>query len=94
MTTSVKQVLQAAQQLSPVDQLIVIQALSQSLMRHYRTLAAAPALPPSVRRTAPVQDLATLAADFWPEDETADAVIAYLAQQRHADRSDPMDERW
>ena len=34
----------------------------------------------------PVQDLADLQADFWPEDETADDLIAAVREWRQHDR--------
>ena len=34
----------------------------------------------------PVTDLADLAADFWPEDETADDINTFIARQRASDR--------
>jgi hypothetical protein len=43
-------------------------------------------IPPSVRRTAPATDLTTRAANFWPEDETADDINTFVARQRAADR--------
>jgi hypothetical protein len=85
MTASVERVLRAAQHLSPVEQLELIQAISQSLRRRYEQTEAG-AIPHDVKRTAPVTDLAQLAADFWPEDESADDINAYIAQQRREDR--------
>ncbi len=85
MTANVERVLQAAQHLSPVEQLELIQAISQSLLRQYRQTES-DAIPPHVKRTAPVTDLAQLAADFWPEDESADDINDYIAQQRREDR--------
>jgi hypothetical protein len=85
MTTSVEHVFQAVQRLSPAEQLELIQVISQSLRRQYQQ-AEINAIPETVRRTAPVADLAQLAADFWPENESADDINAYIAQQRHDDR--------
>jgi hypothetical protein len=85
MTTSVERVFQAVQQLSPAEQLELIQAISQSLRRQYQQTDA-DAIPESVKRTAPITDLAQLAADFWPEDESADDINTYIAQQRREDR--------
>jgi hypothetical protein len=39
-----------------------------------------------VKRSVAVTDLAQLAADFWPEDESADDIDAYIVQQRQEDR--------
>jgi hypothetical protein len=85
MTTSVERVFQAVQHLSPAEQLELIQVISQSLRQQYQQ-PAADAIPENVKRTAPVTDLAQLAADFWPEDESADDINAYIAQQRREDR--------
>jgi hypothetical protein len=85
MTANVEQVLQEAQHLSPAEQLELIQAISQSLLRQYRKVES-DAIPKHVQRTPPVTDLAQLAADFWPEDESADDINAYIAQQRREDR--------
>jgi hypothetical protein len=85
MTASVERVLQVVQHLSPSEQLELIQAISQSLLRQYQQNEAN-AIPRAVKRTPPATDLAQLAADFWPEDETADDINDYVAQQRREDR--------
>jgi len=85
MTASVEHVFQAAQRLSPAEQLELIQAISQWLLRQYRQTET-DAIPSHVKRTAPVTDLAQLAADFWPEEESADDINDYIAQQRREDR--------
>jgi len=85
MTARVEHVLQAAQHLSPAEQLELIHALSQALLRQYQQTES-DAIPPHVKRSAPVTDLADLAADFWPEDESADDINDYIAQQRREDR--------
>ena len=38
------------------------------------------------QQTQPVSDLSTLQADFWPENESADDVIAFIEQQRREDK--------
>jgi hypothetical protein len=85
MTTTVERVFQAVQHLSPAEQLELIQVISESLRLRYQQTEG-DAIPTSVKRTAPVADLTQLAADFWPEDETADDINAYVAQQRRDDR--------
>ena len=85
MTASVERVLQAVEHLSPAEQLELIQANSQSLLHRYQQTEP-DAIPSSVKRTAPVADLGQLAADFWPEDESADDINDYIAQQRREDR--------
>lgn len=85
MTTSVERVFRTVQNLSPAEQLELIQVISQSLRQHYQQMAS-DNIPENVRRAAPIADLEQLAADFWPEDESADDVNAYIAQQRSNDR--------
>ncbi|HEY0604500.1 MAG TPA: hypothetical protein VGD58_16385 [Herpetosiphonaceae bacterium] len=84
--TTVESVLDAAQTLSPVEQLQLIQALSQTLQQKYQQLTPTDAIPPSVKRTQPITDLSERAVDFWPEDESADDINSFIAQQRAADR--------
>ena len=93
-TTTVQAVVNVAQQLSPTEQFEVIQTLTHVLQQRYLRsdapfIVAAPttSLPADVRRTPPVTNLADFAADFWPEDETADDINNYLAEQRAADRT-------
>lgn len=93
-TTTVQAVVAAAQQLSPIEQFEVIQALTRVLQQRYLNVTSRShvtdepliALPPTIRRAPLVTDLRSFAADFWPEDETADDVNNYIAQQRVADR--------
>lgn len=92
-TTTVQTVVAAAQRLSLTEQFEVIQVLTRVLQQEFMR-PDTPAsdnistisLPTSVRRTPPVTDLADFAADFWPDDETADDINNYIAQQRIADR--------
>lgn len=86
MMTTGESVLDAAQTLSPVEQLQLIQALSQTLQQKYQPLTPTDAIPPSVKRMQPITDLSARAADFWPEDESADDINSFIAQQRAADR--------
>lgn len=83
--TNVEEVRIAARKLKPVDQLQLIQELLRDLQQNY--YQPAHTIPASVRRAAPVSDLAELAADFWPEDETADDINDFIAQQRATDRT-------
>ncbi|WP_129628600.1 hypothetical protein [Candidatus Oscillochloris fontis] len=82
--TTVEQVRMAARKLSPIDQLQLIQELLRGLQEGYQQPSIE--LPPVVRHTPPVTDLAMMAADFWPEDESADAINNFIAEQRAADR--------
>ncbi|RRR69997.1 MAG: hypothetical protein EI684_14145 [Candidatus Viridilinea halotolerans] len=92
-TTTVQSVVTAAQALSPTEQFEVIQMLTRVLQQRYAhtvsfSIAQTPSilLPATVRRTPPVTNLADFAAEFWPEDETADDINTYIAQQRAFDR--------
>ena len=84
--TTVESVLDAAQSLSPVEQLQLIQALSQGLQQRYQQIIPIDTIPPSVKRTQPVTDLSDRAVDFWPDDESAEDINTFVAQQRAADR--------
>ena len=85
MTTSVERVFRTVQNLSPAEQLELIQVISQSLQQHYQQIAS-DTIPEHVKRTVPVTNLEQLAADFWPADESADDINAYIAHQRRDDR--------
>ncbi len=94
-TITVQTVVAAAQQLSAAEQFEVIQALTRVLQQRYvhtdiRTSfgeARIVSLPSSIRRTSPMTNLADFAADFWPEDETADDINDYLTHQHTAERT-------
>lgn len=84
----------AVTQLTSGEQLELIATVSRSLQkqlqseqRHAKMPEFAPpaAIPAEVRRTPPLQHISQLKADFWPDDETADAINDYLAQQRRED---------
>ena len=97
MNTTTQAVVAAAQRLSPSEQLEIIQALSRSLQQAYPQTEPAkasdgPVLPAFIRRTPPVSDLRHLAADFWPDDESADSINNYLTRQRAAERSSDLAE--
>lgn len=83
MNTAVRTIFIAAQQLSPDEQWELLGELSESLRRRYPTSDG------EQGRTSPVTDLSTLAADFWPADETADDINAFVARQRAEDLHNP-----
>jgi len=93
MDISVKAVIDAAQQLSPVEQLEIIEALSRSIKLGYTEMhrngdivsSSGVDIPAYVKRTPPITDLAYLAADWWPEDESADDINNFIAEQRRQD---------
>lgn len=94
MTAQLQHVLTDARALSAREKLELLQAITQDLQQTYdlseaaaqfwkpRSLAEITAL----QATPVVTSLDDLAADFWPEDETADHINDYIAAQRRADR--------
>ena len=94
MTAQLQHVLMDARALSAREKLELLQAITQDLQQTYdlseaavqfwkpRSLAEITAL----QATPVVTNLDDLAADFWPEDETADDINDYIAAQRRADR--------
>jgi hypothetical protein len=88
-------IVEAAQSLSPLEQLDLIGTLAQALHHNYQDAAPPPEdfwTPGTLEQhlqaqpTRPVVDMASLQADFWPEDESADDLIWYVNQQRRQDR--------
>jgi hypothetical protein len=92
MAKKVNKVLEEAKQLSPLEQLELIRALSEWLQERYLkpnggiSALGKDVIPTSVRRTAPATNLDDYVADFWPDDESVDDFNAYIQQQRAADR--------
>ena len=94
MTPKLQSIIDAAQELSPLEQLQLIETVSEFLQRKYQqTLLPVDFWnPQSIEEIAraqnkpPVTDISDLAVDFWPEQETADQVIEYIYQQRQEDR--------
>jgi len=93
MTTRLRTLIDAAQQLPPLEQLNLIRILSQSLYRNYQHMQSAEDFwePQTLeqliqsQRTPPITDISSLKGDFWPEDESADDFIEYIYQQRRED---------
>lgn len=81
---TIEEVREAARRLPPIEQFQLIQELLRGLEHGYQQPSGM--IPAGVRRAAPVTDLAALAADFWPEDESADDINDFVARQRAADR--------
>ncbi|HEY8601251.1 MAG TPA: hypothetical protein VIL85_22660 [Thermomicrobiales bacterium] len=79
MNTAVRAVYLAARRLSSAEQRELIGELSASLQPPISDEAS------QLGQTPPVTDLAALKADFWPTDETADDINAFVAQQRAED---------
>lgn len=95
MASGVEDILAAARSLPPQEQLAVLHGLAESLAQAYPPLEAAAAAfwtPRSLdelaaeRNIPVVSDIRALALPDWPEDESADDVITYVHDQRHADR--------
>ncbi len=95
MASDVEDILAAVRSLPPQEQREILRRLAESLaatsspidqaandfwsMRSVDELA-------QEQRVAPVTDIRTLALPDWPDDESADDIIAYIYGQRHADR--------
>jgi len=94
MTAQLQQVLTDARALSAREKLELLQAITQDLQQTYDlSEAAAHFWKPrslgemiALHAIPVVTNLDDLAADFWPEDETADDINDYIAAQRQADR--------
>lgn len=95
MTTEAEDILAAARSLPPGEQLEVLRGLAESLAGTYRLLEATAAAfwaPRTLdelaaeRHVPVVTDIRALALPDWPEDESADDMIAFVREQRHADR--------
>jgi hypothetical protein len=87
--TRLQALIDAAQELTPPEQLSLISAITQSLHRNYyqQTQPAADFWEPKTleqhiqaQQIQPVANIADLKADFWPEDESADDFIEYIYQ--------------
>jgi hypothetical protein len=95
MNTKLQTIIEAIQELSPLEQLQLISMISRSLSRTYQRLAPEAGFwePQTLEQTAqaqgvrPIEQIASVAGDFWPEDESADDVIGYIYEQRREDRS-------
>jgi len=92
MSESLQNVVNAAERLSPGERLELIEAISRSLQQTWQQLEKSnseqlqePAIPSYLRRTSPVTSLKQLEADFWPDDETADDINAFVMRQRQDD---------
>lgn len=94
MRPILQSIIDAAQELSPLEQLQLIEAVSEFLQLKYQISRPTEDFwnPQSVEELVqaqnkqPVTNIADLAVDFWPEQETADDIIEYIYQQRQEDR--------
>lgn len=92
LESKVSDLIQASLKLRPAEQLELIAAVTKSLRQSYVHEAPEPKTEEangiySLNRTPPLVNLVALKADFWPADESADALNDWIAQQRQADRS-------
>ena len=96
METNVHDVLEAARLLPPHEQLEILRELAQSLAQAFSPLDSASAAfwqPRSldvlaIERGIPIiTDVRDLTIAEWPEDETADDLLADLRATREADRA-------
>jgi hypothetical protein len=93
MTTKLETLIKSAQKLSPFEQVELIRAVSQFLYQSYqKELSTTDFWTPlsieeivQAQQTPIVDDISTLAVDFWPADETVDDFIEYIYQQRRED---------
>ena len=94
MSPKLQSIIDAAQELSPLEQLQLIEAVSEFLQLKYQIAGStgdfwnSQSVEDLVRgqNKQPLTSIADLSADFWPEHETADDIIDYLYQQRQEDR--------
>lgn len=93
-TASLQQAIEAAQRLTPREKYQLIEVVARSLTQA-DTLEVRSAsfihghtLDDLITEQQPpiITDLDALAADFWPEDETADDINNYIESQRRLDR--------
>ena len=101
MTETLQTMIEAVERLSPDEQLELIATVSRALQKQYQPkrsyariqeFVPADSLPADIKRSAPLKDLSQLKAAFWPDDETADDINAYIEQQRRDDLSREQNE--
>jgi hypothetical protein len=89
MGSKLQELIEAAQKLSPREKLALIHTISgASLPSEASDFWEPKSLEEHIRLqgTPVVNDIAELQADFWPEEETADDLIAFVHRQRSGDR--------
>lgn len=93
MSENLQTLIHSAEQLTPVEQVELINAVSHFLYQHYQQKAStADFCQPqpiksivAMQQTQPTSGISTLRAAFWPEDESADDFIEFVTQQHQAD---------
>ena len=90
MITRLQTLIDAAQELSPLEQLDLISTISQSLHRNYQQTVDfwEPKTLAQLIQAQQTQSITNIAdwAGFWPEEESVDDFIEYIYQQRREDR--------
>ncbi|UCH95392.1 MAG: hypothetical protein JSV88_00720 [Candidatus Aminicenantes bacterium] len=94
MNKRLKSIIGSIQQLPIVEQLELMQMVSQSLYLNYQhTLLTKNFKQKKTikqllkeQQKTPVSNLTELVVDFWPENESVDDFIEYTYQQREEDR--------
>jgi len=93
MSARLNSLIKAVRDLSPSEQLQLIRAVTEILDTScYQDQFGDFLKPKSIEEIAAahsapsVSNLADLAGDFWPEDESSDALIHYIYKQRREDR--------
>ena len=93
MTAKLQALIHSAQQLTPVEQVELINAVSKLLYQNYQQESRIT----DFWQTKPIEeivasqqtptasDISVLKADFWPNDESADDFIEFVQQQRQED---------
>lgn len=90
MQSPVQELIEASQQLTTIEQLQLLAALTESVYSSgLQSLQEAQSqrMLHAINRTPPVVDLDSFVADFWPENETADDFSDFIYQQRQAERT-------
>ena len=93
MTANLQTLIHSAQQLTPVEQIELINAVSRLLYQHYQQGSPVTDFWQTMpieqivasQQTQPASDISALKADFWPDDESADDFIEFVQQQRQED---------
>ncbi|MFQ5677415.1 MAG: hypothetical protein ACE5G1_16120, partial [bacterium] len=94
MSPQLQTMIKEAQELSPVEQVELIAAISQALQNKYKQLSRNNDFwnPKTLKqlsdeqRVQAVKSLSDLAADFWPEEESVDEFNEFIYKQRLEDR--------
>lgn len=97
MTTKLKTIVHEIKELSLPEQMELTHIISLNLSRRYgqpdqvipeENFWQSPSLAQLVRAKAPpvIEDIDTLAGDFWPEEESVDEFLDYIYTQRAEDR--------